>query len=142
MTSDISCRSLIEIGLQMPRWRTQWLPCKFMAVSQACIFHFKWYSLLRFPYASVYAGLSCLIELCIMTADISCRDLTQIRLQYFISIVIAYCISSYASFYASFSCRYKKLFYKALLFSRLTRFTLFVVVFIGNIVSEKIEEPR
>ena len=30
-----------------------------MAVSQAFIFHFKWYSLLHFAYASFYAGLSC-----------------------------------------------------------------------------------
>ena len=24
MTADISCRSLIQIGLQIPRWRTKW----------------------------------------------------------------------------------------------------------------------
>ena len=44
----MSCRSLIQIGLQIPKWRTKWWPCKGMAVSQAFIFHFKWYSLLPF----------------------------------------------------------------------------------------------
>ena len=48
MTPNISCRSLIQIRLQIPRWRTKWRPCKGMAVSQALIFHFKWYSLLHF----------------------------------------------------------------------------------------------
>ena len=48
MTLDISCRSLKEIGLEIPRWRTKCRPCKCMAVSQAFIFHFKWYSLLHF----------------------------------------------------------------------------------------------
>ena len=47
-TPDISCRSLIQIGLQIPRWRTKWRPCKGMAAYQAYIFHFKWYSLLHF----------------------------------------------------------------------------------------------
>ena len=48
MTPDISCRIIIQIGLQIPRWRTKWRPCKGMAVSQAFIFHFKWFSLLYF----------------------------------------------------------------------------------------------
>ena len=48
MTPDISSRSLTQIGLQIPRWRTKQLPCKAMAVSQAFIFHFKCYSILHF----------------------------------------------------------------------------------------------
>ena len=48
MTPDISCRSLIQIGLQIPRWLTKWRPCKGIDVSQTFIFHFKWYSLLHF----------------------------------------------------------------------------------------------
>ena len=48
MTPHISCRSLIQIGLQIPRWRIKWRPYKGMAVSQAFIFHFKWYNLLHF----------------------------------------------------------------------------------------------
>ena len=48
ITPDISCRCLIQIGLQIPRWRTKWRPCKGMAVSQAFIYYFKWYSLLHF----------------------------------------------------------------------------------------------
>ena len=40
-TPDISCRSLTQIGLQIPRWRTKWRSCKAMAVFQALIFHFK-----------------------------------------------------------------------------------------------------
>ena len=48
MTPDISYRSLIQIGLQIPRWRTKFRPCKCKAVSQAFIVHFKWYSLLHF----------------------------------------------------------------------------------------------
>ena len=48
MTPDISCRSLIQIAIQITRWRTKWRPCKCVAVSQAFLFHFKWYSLLHF----------------------------------------------------------------------------------------------
>ena len=48
MAPNISCRSLTEIGLQIPRWRTKWRPCKAMAASQAFIFHFKFYSILNF----------------------------------------------------------------------------------------------
>ena len=48
MTLNISCRSLIKIELQIPRWRTKRPPCKGMAVSQAFMFHVKWYSLLHF----------------------------------------------------------------------------------------------
>ena len=48
MTAHIICRSLIQIGLQIPRWRTKWRPCKGMAVSQAFIINFKCYSLLHF----------------------------------------------------------------------------------------------
>ena len=44
MTPDISCRSLIQIGLQIPTWRTKWQPCKGITVSQAFIFRFKHYS--------------------------------------------------------------------------------------------------
>ena len=47
MTSDIGGRSLIQIGLQIPRWRTIWRQSKGMAVSQAFIFHFKWNRLLH-----------------------------------------------------------------------------------------------
>ena len=47
MTPNIRCRSLIQIGLQIPRWRTKRRQCKCMAVSQAFIFHIKWYSLLH-----------------------------------------------------------------------------------------------
>ena len=48
MTPDISCRRLTHMQLQIPRWRTKWRQCKGMSVSQAFIFHFKWYSLLHF----------------------------------------------------------------------------------------------
>ena len=48
MTPDISCRSLIQIGLEIPRWQTKWRTCKDIAVSQAFILHFKWYSILQF----------------------------------------------------------------------------------------------
>ena len=48
MTPDISSIILTQIRLQIPRWWTKWRPCKCMAVSQALIFHFKWYSLLHF----------------------------------------------------------------------------------------------
>ena len=48
MTPDISCRSLIQIGLQIPRGRTKCRQCKDMAVSQAFIFHCKCYSILHF----------------------------------------------------------------------------------------------
>ena len=54
MTAHISCRSLIQIGLQIPRLRTKWRPCKGMAVSQVYIFHFKWYSLLHFVVCRFY----------------------------------------------------------------------------------------
>ena len=32
----------------MPRWRTKWRPCKGTAISQAFIFHIKYYSILHF----------------------------------------------------------------------------------------------
>ena len=48
MTAHISCRSLTQIGLQIPRSWTKWRPCKGMAVSQAFIFHLKCYSMLHF----------------------------------------------------------------------------------------------
>ena len=48
MTPYISCRSLIQIGLQILRWRAKGGPCKALAVSQAFIFHFKCYSILQF----------------------------------------------------------------------------------------------
>ena len=48
MTPDISCRSLTQIELQIPRWQIKWRPCKAMAVSQAFIFQFKCYSILHF----------------------------------------------------------------------------------------------
>ena len=48
MTPDITCKSLTQIRLQIPRWRTKWRPFKGMALSQAFIFHFKSYSLLHF----------------------------------------------------------------------------------------------
>ena len=48
MTLNISCRSLLQIGLHIPRWRTKWVPCKGLTVSQAFIFHFKCYSILHF----------------------------------------------------------------------------------------------
>ena len=70
MTPDISCRSLIQIGLQIPRWRTKWRPCKGMAVSQAFIFHFKWYSLLPFAicqllgWAFLFQKVSCCYIYC------------------------------------------------------------------------------
>ena len=47
MTPDISCRSLIQIGLQIPRWRTKCQPRKGMTVCQAFIIYFKWDSLLH-----------------------------------------------------------------------------------------------
>ena len=36
--AHISCRSLTQVRLQIPRWRTKWRPCKCMAVSQAFIY--------------------------------------------------------------------------------------------------------
>ena len=48
MTSDISCGSLTQIELQIPRWRTKWRPWKGMAIPQAFIFHCKCYSILHF----------------------------------------------------------------------------------------------
>ena len=62
MTPDISCRSLIQIGLQIPRWLTKWRPCKGMAVSQAFMFHVNWYSLLHFAVCQLlcWAFLLCL----------------------------------------------------------------------------------
>ena len=48
MTSDISYRSLTQIRLQIPIWRTKWQLCKAIAVSPAFIFHLKCYSILHF----------------------------------------------------------------------------------------------
>ena len=58
MTPNISSISLIQIGLQIPRWRTKWLPCNGIAVSQAFIFHSSGIAYCISPYASFYAGLS------------------------------------------------------------------------------------
>ena len=68
MTPDICCRSLIQIELQIPRWRTKLRPCKGMVVSQTFIFHFKWYSLLHFSicqllcWAFLFSKLAVLIN--------------------------------------------------------------------------------
>ena len=48
MTAHISCRNLIQIRLQIAKWRTKWRPCKALAVSQSVIFNFKCYSTLHF----------------------------------------------------------------------------------------------
>ena len=55
MTAHISCRSLTQIGLQIPKWRTKWRPCNGMDVSQAFIFHFKCYSILHFAVCQLLA---------------------------------------------------------------------------------------
>ena len=63
-----SCRSLTQIELQIPRWRTKWRPCKGMAVSQTFIFHFKWYSLLHFALCQILCWaflLSVLVCVCV-----------------------------------------------------------------------------
>ena len=62
MTPDISCRSLTQNGLQIPRSRTTWRPCQAMAVSQTfifnfmcyCILHFAACQLLRWSFLSIY----------------------------------------------------------------------------------------
>ena len=59
MTPVFSCRRVIQIGLQNPRWRTKWRPCKGMAVSQAFYFISSVIAYCISPYASVSAGLSC-----------------------------------------------------------------------------------
>ena len=74
MTPDISCISLIKIGLQIPRWLTKWRPCKGMAVSQAFMFHVKWYSLLHFAVCQLLCcafllqlscGTMCILCMCV-----------------------------------------------------------------------------
>ena len=58
MTLDISYRNLTQIGMQIPRCRIKWRPCKAMTVSQVFIFHFKCYSVLHFAVFRCHAGLS------------------------------------------------------------------------------------
>ena len=60
------------VGAAIMRWRTKWWPCKGMAVSQAFIFHFKWYSLLHFAVCQLpcWAFLFCLTISLILTSYI------------------------------------------------------------------------
>ena len=91
-----------------------------MADNMAAVKHYNWLLLNHF----LILRLCFFTELCAMTLDISSRSLTQIRLQSqdgkqnggrarmwlylkrlcFISCTVAYCIASYASFYAGLSC--------------------------------------
>ena len=66
ITPDISCRSLIQIELQMQRWRTKWRPCKGMAVSRALIFHFKCYSILHFAICQLLCWAFLLLSLLLL----------------------------------------------------------------------------
>ena len=86
----------------------------------AAVKHYNWLYLSHL----LIQRLRFITELCVMTPNISCRSLTQIGLQisrqrtnggrarawlylkrlYFISSIIAYCISPYASFYAGRNC--------------------------------------
>ena len=88
MTPDISCRCVIQIGLQIPRWLTKWRPCKGMAVSQAFMFHVKWYSLLHFAVCQLLCWLSCcmLLEAENMRTKISVQGLYHVLRCWFFGI--------------------------------------------------------
>ena len=58
MTARIICRTLAQIRLEIPRWRTKWRPRN---TKIGCI--------------------SAITELCVKIPDISCSSLTQIWLQ-------------------------------------------------------------
>ena len=68
MTPDISCSSLIQIGLQISRWRTKWGPCKVWLYLKRLYFISSGIAYCISPYARFYAGLSCFLEAAIWVA--------------------------------------------------------------------------
>ena len=116
MTAYISCRSLIQIRLQIPRWRTKWRLCKasnsisyrLRRVNKGIARWRKQFARWRQRDETTFDWLvqhdDKAVVNCFGKTTAFARLWLYLKRLYFISSAIAYCISPYASFYAGLRC--------------------------------------